>query len=226
MLAVSRASSDAQLRRETELWVEATVPEPWRVAALEGRAALRRVRPRADYEAWYPTFAESGLAVATWPVEYLGLDLAPEQARITESVLAPYNLGRVNPLGLNAAAPAMFAHGTEEQRRRFLPPIVRNEERWCQLLSEPGAGSDLASLATRATRDGDEWIITKVSQRADVDTGSVERHDEIGEALALRYRRVGARETHRELAEVCPRGPDLLTGDDPLVTVAGGAGRE
>ena len=160
MLAVSRASSEAQLRRETELWVEATVPEPWRVAALEGRAALRRVRPRADYEAWYRTFAESGLAVATWPVEYLGLDLAPEQARITESVLAPYNLGRLNPLGLNAAAPAMFAHGTEEQRRRFLPPIVRNEERWCQLLSEPGAGSDLASLATRATRDGDEWIIT------------------------------------------------------------------
>ncbi|MEO6468582.1 MAG: acyl-CoA dehydrogenase family protein [Acidimicrobiia bacterium] len=160
MLAVSRASSDAQLRRETELWVEANGPEPWRLAARDGRAALRAVRPRADYEAWYPTFAESGLAVATWPVEYLGLDLAPEQARITESVLAPYNLGRLNPLGLNAAAPAMFAHGTEEQRRRFLPPIVRNEERWCQLLSEPGAGSDLASLATRAIRDGDEWVIT------------------------------------------------------------------
>ena len=80
MLAVSRASTDAQLRRETERWVEANVPEPWRVAALEGRAALRRVRPRSDYEAWYPIFAESGLAVATWPVEYLGLDLTPEQA--------------------------------------------------------------------------------------------------------------------------------------------------
>ena len=160
MLAVSRASTDAQLRRETEAWVEANVPESWRIAAREGRAALRAVRPRADYEAWYPTFAASGLAVATWPVEYLGLDLAPEQARITESVLAPHNLGRLNPLGLNAAAPAMFSHGTEEQRHRFLPPIVRNEERWCQLLSEPGAGSDLASLATRAIRDGDEWVIT------------------------------------------------------------------
>jgi alkylation response protein AidB-like acyl-CoA dehydrogenase len=98
--------------------------------------------------------------VGTWPVEYLGLDLTPDQARLVEAVLAPFNLGRLNPLGLNSAAPALFAHGTEEQRLRFLPPMVRNEEKWCQLLSEPGAGSDLASLATRAVRDGDEWILT------------------------------------------------------------------
>jgi alkylation response protein AidB-like acyl-CoA dehydrogenase len=76
-----------------------------------------------------------------------------------EAVLAPYNLGRLNPLGLNSAAPALFAFGSEEQRLRFLPPLVRNEEKWCQLLSEPGAGSDLASLATRAVRDGDEWVV-------------------------------------------------------------------
>ncbi len=75
-------------------------------------------------------------------------------------MLAPYNLGRLNPLGLNNAAPALFAHGTEDQRLRFLPPLVRNEERWCQMFSEPGAGSDLASLAMRATRDGDEWILS------------------------------------------------------------------
>src|SRR4029079_670273 len=77
-----------------------------------------------------------------------------------EAILAPYNLGRLNPLGLNSAAPALFAYGTEEQRLRFLPPLVRNEEKWGQLLSEPGAGSDLASLATRATRDGDEWVVS------------------------------------------------------------------
>ncbi|MCD9624091.1 acyl-CoA dehydrogenase family protein [Rhabdothermincola salaria] len=142
-------------------WVEANVPEAWREASARGgAAAIREVRRFDDYQSWYPTFARSGLAVATWPVAYGGLDLAPKVARAVEAVLAPYNLGRLNPLGLNLAAPALFAHGTEEQRLRFLPPMVRNEEVWCQLFSEPGAGSDLASLACRAERDGDEWVLT------------------------------------------------------------------
>ena len=158
-LPLDRRSSDDEIRSSVAAWVDTHVPPAWRDAAPGGRAAIRAVRPRADYEAWYPTFADSGLAVATWPVEYLGLDLTPDQARVAESVLAPYNLGRLNPLGLNSAAPALFAHGTDEQRRRFLPPMVRNDETWCQLLSEPGAGSDLASLATRAVRDGDEWVL-------------------------------------------------------------------
>jgi len=142
-----------------QAWVDANVPKAWRDAAPGGRSAIRAVRPLEDYEAWYPTFASSGLAVATWPRAYLGLDLRAAQARVLDQVLGPLNLGRLNPLGLNNAAPALFAFGSEEQRLRFLPPIVRNEERWCQLFSEPGAGSDLASLATRAVRDGDEWIV-------------------------------------------------------------------
>jgi alkylation response protein AidB-like acyl-CoA dehydrogenase len=144
----------------TRAWVEEHVPVSWREAAARGgSAALRAVRTRADYEAWYPTFGASGLVAATWPREHGGLDLAPATARAVEAELAPYNLGRLNPLGLNLAAPALFAYGTEAQRRRFLPPIVTNAETWCQLFSEPGAGSDLASLATKAARDGDEWIV-------------------------------------------------------------------
>lgn len=142
-------------------WVQDFVPASWRRAATEGGpSALREVRPRADYEAWYPLFGRSGLVAPTWPPEYGGLGVAPAVARLVEQVLAPYRLGRLNPLGLNLAAPALFAHGTEEQRRRFLPPIVRNEEVWCQLFSEPGAGSDLASLSTLAERDGDSWAVT------------------------------------------------------------------
>jgi alkylation response protein AidB-like acyl-CoA dehydrogenase len=159
-VALDRGSALADVRTRVGTWVADHVPEAWREAAPHGRAAIRAVRPRAAYEEWYPVFADSGLAVATWPVEYGGLDLAVQQAQVAEQVLAPYNLGRLNPLGINNTAPALFAYGTEEQRLRFLPPLVRNEERWCQMFSEPGAGSDLASLAMRATRDGDEWVLS------------------------------------------------------------------
>ena len=159
-LQIDATSSDEEIRAAVTAWVAEHVPKAWRDAAPHGRRAVREVRPRADYEAWYPTFAASGLAVATWPVEYCGLDLPLAKARVAESVLAPLNLGRLNPLGLHNTAPALFAHGTEEQRLRFLPPMVANQERWCQMFSEPGAGSDLASLAMRAEADGDEWILT------------------------------------------------------------------
>jgi alkylation response protein AidB-like acyl-CoA dehydrogenase len=160
-LPLDRSSSDGEIRALVARWVDEHVPRAWQDAAAGGgRAAIRTVRSRGEYEAWYPRFADAGLAVATWPVAYGGLGLATAQARVVESVLEPYNLGRLNPLGLNSAAPALFAYGTEAQCLRFLPPLVRNDEKWCQLLSEPGAGSDLASLATRATRDGEEWIVT------------------------------------------------------------------
>ncbi|SHN46554.1 acyl-CoA dehydrogenase family protein [Cryptosporangium aurantiacum] len=142
-------------------WVRRNTPPTWVGAAESGGAgAVRQVRSTAEYRAWYPTFAGSGLAVPAWPVPYGGLGWAPAVAAAVDRALRPYHLPRLNPLGLNLAAPALFAHGTEEQRLRYLPPIVRNDEVWCQLFSEPGAGSDLASLSTRAERDGDRWLIT------------------------------------------------------------------
>jgi alkylation response protein AidB-like acyl-CoA dehydrogenase len=160
-LALEPDSSEDEAVAAVRKWVAGEVPESWREAAVRGgRAAIRGVRSRASYEAWYPVFGRSGLVVPTWPKEYGGLGLSSAVARSVEAELRPYNLGRLNPLGLNLAAPALFAFGTEEQRRRFLPPIVRNEEVWCQLFSEPGAGSDLASLSTRAVRDGDGWLVS------------------------------------------------------------------
>lgn len=161
VLPIDRETEGAEVVAAVREWIDAHVPRPWIDAGRAGGAVqIRSVRTRAEYEAWYPEFARSGLVAPTWPAAYGGLDLAPESARLIEQELRPFNLGRLNPLGLNLCAPALFAHGTEEQRLRFLPPIVRNEEVWCQLFSEPGAGSDLASLATTATRDGDNWIVT------------------------------------------------------------------
>jgi alkylation response protein AidB-like acyl-CoA dehydrogenase len=160
-LPIDRTTADDEVVAVVRAWVEEHVPRAWREAAAQGgAAAIRAVRSRDEYAAWYPVFGCSGLVAPTWPREYGGLDVAPATARLIERDLAPFNLGRLNPLGLNLAAPALFAHGTEQQRCRFLPPIVTNAETWCQLFSEPGAGSDLASLATRATRDGDEWHVT------------------------------------------------------------------
>src|SRR4051812_23543079 len=95
---LDRSSSGDEIRASVTRWVEEHVPREWRDAADEGgHAAIRTVRSRAAYEAWYPCFADSGLAVATWPVAYGGLDLAPAQVQVIESVLAPFNLGRLNP---------------------------------------------------------------------------------------------------------------------------------
>lgn len=159
-LAIGPSSSDTEIVAAVDAWIEVAVPRPWRAAALKGRQAIRAVRSRDSYRAWYPAFAASGLVVASWPVDYGGLNLEPHQARLAEQRLASLNLGRLNPLGLHNMAPALFAHGTEDQRLRFLPPMVANTERWCQMFSEPGAGSDLASLAMRARRDGDEWVLS------------------------------------------------------------------
>ena len=159
-LAIGPRTGDVELVAAVDGWIDAAVPAEWRRAAAYGRQAIRAVRSRDEYAEWYPAFAASGLVVATWPVAYGGLDLSMRQARLAEDRLAPYNLGRLNPLGLHNTAPALFAHGTEEQCLRFLPPMVANTERWCQMFSEPGAGSDLASLAMRAERDGEEWVLT------------------------------------------------------------------
>jgi alkylation response protein AidB-like acyl-CoA dehydrogenase len=159
-LPITKDTNAADAVAAVEQWIATEVPTQWRAAAADGPAALRAVRTPADYRRWYPIFARSGLVAPTWLPEHGGLGVGNDVARAIETVLSPLRLSRLNPLGLNNAAAALFSHGTEEQRLRFLPPIVRNEEKWCQLFSEPGAGSDLASLATRAVPDGDDWVVT------------------------------------------------------------------
>jgi alkylation response protein AidB-like acyl-CoA dehydrogenase len=106
---------------------------------------------------------DRGLAWVHFPVGHGGLGLSPTDQLHTMqrlSALGAPNSMRTNPLGYGMVAPTIVAHGTEEQKARYLRPLFTGEEIWCQLFSEPGAGSDVAALATRATRDGDEWIVT------------------------------------------------------------------
>ncbi|WP_277682034.1 acyl-CoA dehydrogenase family protein [Saccharomonospora azurea] len=106
---------------------------------------------------------DAGLAWVHYPVGLGGLGLPRGAQAVVDSALtdagAPDNDPRRNGIGLGMAAPTILAVGTEEQKRRFLRPLWTGEEIWCQLFSEPGAGSDLAALATRAVRDGDDWVV-------------------------------------------------------------------
>ena len=105
---------------------------------------------------------DAGLAWVTFPVGLGGLGLSPELQGLVERELreagAPNEADR-NVIGYGMGAPTVLTHGTEAQRERYLRPLFTCEEIWCQLFSEPGAGSDVAGLATRAVRDGDEWVV-------------------------------------------------------------------
>jgi alkylation response protein AidB-like acyl-CoA dehydrogenase len=115
----------------------------------------------ARARAWQATLDRGGWGAPQWPVEHGGRALTPNQYRIFREEQARYAV----PVGMSMVAvtmvgPTLMAHGTPEQRDRFLGPIRSGEHLWCQLFSEPDAGSDLASLRTRAERDGDEWVVT------------------------------------------------------------------
>ena len=123
---------------------------------------------------WLEVNAARGFTAPTWPREYGGAGLSKAEAKILAEEMAA--LGLRPPLigfGQSMIGPLLLQEGTEEQKRQHLPPIVRGEVRWCQGYSEPGAGSDLASLQTKAVRDGDHYVVdgqkvwTSYAEKAD-----------------------------------------------------------
>lgn len=102
---------------------------------------------------------DAGYIVPHWPAPW-GLDAEPELQLIIDDELKRAGVSRpINPIGIGHCGPVIVVHGTEEQKQRYLPPMLRGEEMWCQLFSEPDAGSDLASLRTLAVRDGDSFVV-------------------------------------------------------------------
>ena len=107
-----------------------------------------------------PAIGEKGWLVPDWPAEYGGGGLDRKQAQIVKQELKKFRAPTMPSMGIIMLGPTLLEHGTEEQKKEFLPKIARNEMRWCQGYSEPGAGSDLASLQCRAVLEGDEYVIT------------------------------------------------------------------
>ncbi len=111
-------------------------------------------------KAWQRRIHDGGWAGITWPVEFGGRGGSFVEAMIFRQEESRFDVASgLFAVGIGMAGPTIIGHGTDEQRRRYLPAMLRGEQVWCQLFSEPGAGSDLASLATRAVRDGDEWVV-------------------------------------------------------------------
>ncbi|MGZ6023161.1 MAG: acyl-CoA dehydrogenase family protein, partial [Rhizomicrobium sp.] len=112
-------------------------------------------RSKEDYLAWHKLLYKKGWVAPLWPKEYGGTGWNVTQRYIFNEETANAEMPTTLPFGLNMVAPVIFTYGNDEQKKKFLPRILSGEDWWCQGYSEPGAGSDLASLRTRAVRDGD-----------------------------------------------------------------------
>jgi alkylation response protein AidB-like acyl-CoA dehydrogenase len=159
VIDLSLQASEEEVAAAAERWLHENLPPSWLKAVLDGDREVVAAH-RADAEgmrAWFAMLGDSGLATPSWPREHGGLGLSADQAGAISDVLLSYSADHDAPafIGRGLAAPTILIHGTEEQKRRFLPGIRRGEVQWCQLFSEPGAGSDLAALATRAERQED-----------------------------------------------------------------------
>jgi len=156
--AAFRAEVRAWLREHAKPRVAGQDPEHFFLAGDPDPAAERA--HIAECKAWQRTLYEAGWAGITWPEEFGGRGAPGWQQRIFNEEQARFDVAAgVFSVGIGMAGPTIIAYGTREQQERFLPAMLRGDEIWCQLFSEPGAGSDLAGLRTRAVRDGDEWVV-------------------------------------------------------------------
>jgi alkylation response protein AidB-like acyl-CoA dehydrogenase len=183
-------------RAEAREWLEANFPKSLTedpnapVVIIPGAAS-----DSADAKLWTQRMGAKGWGAPTWPKQYGGGGLSPAEARVLQQEMT--RIGAYNPIvgmGTSMFGPTLLEYGTEEQKQRHIPPIVRGELRWCQGYSEPGAGSDLAALTTKCEDAGDHWKIngqkiwTSGAQYADwcfclVRTDTTKKHEGISFVL-------------------------------------------
>ncbi|MGH2826421.1 MAG: acyl-CoA dehydrogenase [Actinomycetota bacterium] len=147
---------EAAFRKELRGWIADNLPEGWRERGPTGGGM-----DEGFARAWSKALYDAGYSGLTWPKEYGGRG-APytHQAIFLEESAAGEAPEHIGVIGLGMAGPTIIAHGTDEQKSAHLSKILSGEEVWCQGFSEPGSGSDLASLRTRATDDGDHYVVT------------------------------------------------------------------
>jgi alkylation response protein AidB-like acyl-CoA dehydrogenase len=152
-------------RAETRSWLEANAPKSlWGLGNRDLEAyswgGRNATFATPDHKVWLEVMAEKQWTAPTWPVEYGGGGLSKAEARVLAQEMSRLELpAPVDGFGFTMIGPVLLQYGTEEQKKTHLTRICRGEIRWCQGYSEPGAGSDLASLQTKAVRDGDDFII-------------------------------------------------------------------
>jgi alkylation response protein AidB-like acyl-CoA dehydrogenase len=160
-----------QFRKELRAWLAANLTDE---VVAAGRRRGRDPETFETLRAWDATLADAGWGAVSWPQEYGGRGAGVlEQLAYAEETIHARAPVPLNVIGMNNIAPAIMQYGTDAQKRELLPRMVRADDIWCQGMSEPEAGSDLASLRTRALRDGDHFVLngqkiwTSLGHRAD-----------------------------------------------------------
>ncbi|MBA3812021.1 MAG: acyl-CoA dehydrogenase family protein [Caulobacteraceae bacterium] len=153
------AADPEAFRAEARAWLAANFP-----ASLKGRGGVMMAEgglpSEPDIRAWTRAMADKGWGVPTWPRAYGGGGLAPAQAKVLQQEMSAAGAwSPIGGMGVMMLGPTLLEYGAEAQKQRHIPPIARGEARWCQGFSEPGAGSDLASLQTRCEDAGDHWLV-------------------------------------------------------------------
>ena len=163
------SAADDAFRQEVRGWLQANLPKD-----IQDKVLNHRRLNRDDFVRWHKALAAKGWSVPHWPVEWGGTGWSPIQKHIWDEECAQVGAPGVLPFGVSMVAPVIMKYGNEAQKRYFLPRIVDCTDWWCQGYSEPGSGSDLASVKTRAVREGDHYIVngqktwTTLGQHADM----------------------------------------------------------